>query len=316
MPQHARRANRPRTPISSRWLAVRAAGTVLAGAAIATAPAAAQASAAAPAPTTVRCSTSALAAAIGNANRAGTATLLLARGCTYQLTSAATGEDGLPPVTGTITIIGGPGTQISRSLDALAAFRILDVRPSGTLTLVNLTVARGQLTGAKDEGAGILDSGALVLRNVRLTGNTNSGFGGGLFIDDDAQATINGSDLDGNTGGAGGAIFSLNDLAIDHSVLARNTAANGGALFTEPGSATRISRTVVHRNRAGSQGGGILNQGALVLSNDLVTFNQAPANGGGILNSGPGTVTLRSTVAAFNTPDNCFPQGTIAGCRN
>jgi len=47
-----------------------------------------------------------------------------------------------------------------------------------------------------------------------------------------------------------------------------------------------------------------------------VTFNQASRAGGGIFNSGPGTVTLQSTLVAFNSPDNCEPQGTIAGCRN
>jgi len=27
-------------------------------------------------------------------------------------------------------------------------------------------------------------------------------------------------------------------------------------------------------------------------------------------------VTLQQTLVAFNSPDNCNPQGTIAGCRN
>ena len=45
-------------------------------------------------------------------------------------------------------------------------------------------------------------------------------------------------------------------------------------------------------------------------------FNRASLGGGGILNSGPGTVTLRFTLVAFNSPDNCNPQGTIGGCRN
>ena len=73
---------------------------------------------------------------------------------------------------------------------------------------------------------------------------------------------------------------------------------------------------MVSRNSAG-QGGGIVNHGALVLSGDQVTFNNATVKGGGILNVGPvATVTLRFTLVAFNTPDNCNPQGTIAGCRN
>jgi hypothetical protein len=317
MPQHVLRGRRPRTPVIPRSLAVRAAGTIVAAAAVFAAPAAARASAAAPAPTAVPCSSSALVTAIQNANRAGTATLLLARGCNYVLTKAAVEDDGLPPVTGKITVIGGPGTQISRSFDTPAAFRILDVAPGGALTLEDLTVADGELVGADEQGAGVRDLGTLVLRNVRLTGNsTLRGEGNGLSVGKGAQATISGSELDNNNGGAGGAIFSVGDLVIDRSVLARNTATAGGAIFADIAATTRISLTVVTHNSAGV-GGGIVNNGAMVLNGDRVTFNQASVKGGGILNVGPlATVTLRFTLVAFNTPDNCSPQGTIRGCRN
>jgi predicted outer membrane repeat protein len=316
-PQRVLRGGRPRSPVIPRSLAVRAVGTIVAAAAVFAAPAAAQASAAAPAPNAVPCSSSALVTAIRNANSAGAATLLLARGCDYVLGSAAAAGDGLPPVTGKITIIGGHGTQISRSADTPAAFRILDVAPGGALTLVSLTVADGELVGADDQGAGIRDQGTLVLQNVRLTGNsTLRGEGNGLSVGKGAHATISGSELDNNTGGAGGAIFSVGDLSIDRSVLARNTATAGGAIFADLASTTRISRTVVTHNSAG-QGGGIVAFGAMVLAGDRVTFNQASVKGGGILKAGPlATVTLRFTLVAFNTPDNCNPQGAIAGCRN
>ena len=62
--------------------------------------------------------------------------------------------------------------------------------------------------------------------------------------------------------------------------------------------------------------GGILNVGTLVLRADRVTFNHASREGGGIFNAGSGTVSLRFTLVAFNTPDNCSPQGTIRGCRH
>ena len=116
---------------------------------------------------------------------------------------------------------------------------------------------------------------------------------------------------------AGGAVFSLGNLAIDRSALARNTTpANGGAIFADAGSTTRISGTVLTRNSAGIRGGGILNIGAMVLRFDRVTFNHASVAGGGIFNAGSGTVSLLFTLVAFNTPDNCSPQGTIRGCRH
>jgi hypothetical protein len=292
-----------------------AAALLLAGTAALAAPAAAQASAPIPGPPVVPCSSSALVAAIKNANSAGTATLRLSPLCSYVLTSAVSADDGLPMITGRLTVIGGPRTTISRSSSA-GSFRILHVANSAALTLVNVTVANGSVPVSA--GGGIEDEGTLVLRNVRLTGNT-AGNGGGLSVNDGAHATISGSELEGNsaTGAVGGAILNVGDLVIDRSILARNTVHFfGGGVNAQPGSTTRISHTVVTRNSAGNQGGGLVNHGTMVLTGDRVVFNQATTAGGGVLNANNGTVTLRFSVIAFNSPDNCNPQGIIAGCRN
>jgi len=292
---------------------------VLAGAAVFAAPAAAQASAALPGPSVVPCSSSALVTAINKANSAGSAILQLAQGCNYVLTSAATGNDGLPPVTGKIVIIGGHGTQISRTPSA-NPFRILDVAAGGVLTLGNVTVANGVLTNSGERAGGIRDAGTLVLQHVRLTGNNSVGFGGGLSVENGAQATVSGSELDGNvTDGVGGAIFNDGHLLIDRSTLTGNEApfGSGGAIYTNTGSATWISSTVVTRNSAKLHGGGIFNTAAIMLSGDRVTFNQASqGGGGGISNASSGTVSLLFTVVASNSPDNCSPQGTIRGCQS
>src|SRR5437763_902161 len=102
MPQDVLRGRRPRNPLDPRSLAVRAAGAIMAGAAVFAAPAAAQASA----PTVVPCSSSALVTAINQANGAGSATLLLSRGCNYVLPTAVAQFDGLPPVVGSLVILG------------------------------------------------------------------------------------------------------------------------------------------------------------------------------------------------------------------
>ena len=46
-----------------------------------------------------------------------------------------------------------------------------------------------------------------------------------------------------------------------------------------------------------------------------MVFNRGFA-GGGISNNLNGTISLRFTLVAFNSPDNCHPTGTIQGCRN
>ena len=295
--------------INSRSLSY-AGALLLAGTAALAAPAAAQASAALP-PPVVPCSSSALVAAIQQANGARFAALVLSRGCDYVLTSAAAPGDGLPPITGNLVILGTGGTTISRS--SSAAFRIFDVA-GGRLALVNVTVANGNGAGT---GGGILDNGSLVLRNVRLTGNT-SGTAGGLGVGGSAQAAVSFSQLTGNsaTSATGGGIENAGQLAVDHSRLAGNTAvAFGGGLITEQGATSRVTRTSVAHNSLATKGGGIANLGTTVLTLDRVVFNQA-GDGGGIFNFPNGTVSLRLTLVAFNSPDNCTPQGTIRGCRN
>ena len=102
-----------------------------------------------------------------------------------------------------------------------------------------------------------------------------------------------------------------------------------------PGKA-ELTRTIVRNNIAtaigpGSEvrGGGIANadQGTLTLTLSTVTGNTARASnphGGGIYNflnaivQNPprtvGTVTIDRSVVTANSPNNCEPPGTIAGC--
>ena len=115
---------------------------------------------------------------------------------------------------------------------------------------------------------------------------------------------------------AGGAIDNSADLVVDHSRVTGNTAHSfGGGVFTSDPGTSRITGTVVARNAAGSTGGGIVNTtgATTVLIGDRVVFNRA-VSGGGIFNGG--TIQLRFTLVAFNSPDNCSPQGTIRGCRH
>jgi hypothetical protein len=281
-----------------------------AGAAGLAGPAAAQASAAAPALIGVPCSSGALVAAISHANSLGFATLHLSPGCRYVLTSPAEVGNGLPTITGHITATGGRGTEISRD-SAAALFRIINVAAGARLFLGSVTVADGHTAGL---GGGIQDAGTLVLRAVRLTGNT-AGNGGGLAVASGAQATVSGSTLAGNdtTSVGGGAVINSGQLTVDRSELSFNTAPiNGGAVNTQPSGTTRINLTAVLHNHSGSLGGGLSNLGTTVLTRDRVQFNDGSAGGG--LATGNQNVHLLVSQITHNTPDNCNPLDTIPGC--
>ena len=270
---------------------------LLAGTAALAAPAAAQAAAALPGPPVVPCSSSALVAAIQQANSARFATLVLSRGCNYVLTSAAATGDGLPPITGNLVILGTGGTTISRS--ATTGFRIVDVAPGGTLTLANVTVANGNGPGT---GGGILDNGNLVLRGVRLTGNTAPD-GGGLFVGLGGRATVSSSLIAGNTAPAlGGGILDEGGLTLQNVRLTGNTSGTAGGLGVGGPAQATVSFSQLTGNSATSAvGGGIQNAGQLSVDHSRLAGNSAAAFGGGLSTEAGGTSRITRTAVAHNS---------------
>jgi hypothetical protein len=171
-------------------------------------------------------------------------------------------------------------------------------------------------------------------------GGIASGPGNGNAGGSKSLVTLNKSVINDNTafGGpfaGGGGIANGGELVSNNSQISGNTApgSNGGGLLNHA-SAT-LNKTVVSDNgalddAAGNTGigGGIANfnfgiPGApnptLMLNNSTVAGNAVSADGigGGIANPdffGPGFVALNHSSVSGNTPDNCFPGATIAGC--
>jgi hypothetical protein len=52
----------------------------------------------------------------------------------------------------------------------------------------------------------------------------------------------------------------------------------------------------------------------VTLTNDTITNNTAPSGGGGIYNNS-GSPTLQNDTIKSNTPDNCEPLNSLAGCK-
>src|SRR5262245_59495514 len=107
------------------------------------------ASAAAPSEIRVPCNDiTALQNAINQANASANAgRITLASHCTYTLTAADNPDDGLPEITGNVTI-SGRDTTIRRAPDATQDFRIFHVPAAGgarSLTLNSLTISGGSL---------------------------------------------------------------------------------------------------------------------------------------------------------------------------
>ena len=219
-------------PRSSRRLSGSMASVALAGAALTAALPAAQAQAMVDLQTIVPCSTDALVTAIVAANSHSAATVILPGNCTYDITTPATATDGLPIITGHITLAGGANTVIRRSPGAPTAFRILDVAAGGTLSLHSISVLNGSTNGL---GGGIQNAGTLVVDQAKLSGNT-AGNGGALANVAGATARVSRTQINANTttGVGGGGIINSGTLTLATSVLSGNTAPiNGGGLNTQ-----------------------------------------------------------------------------------
>jgi hypothetical protein len=196
-------------------------------------------------------------------------------------------------------------------------------------------------------GNGGIGSSLLFVNSSQINGNTSYGgpMAGAGGLSNGGTATIKGSLVAGNSapGAAGGGILNHGVMTISFSQVIRNTAPadsagdqglgggianiNLGQVATGAvnGGILTITASQVRNNTASGPGGGIFEAtitatglapgGTLALGASLVTGNAA-ATGGGIFAVPGSPVTLLVTLVAKNTPDNCAPPGSVAGCRN
>jgi hypothetical protein len=283
--------------------------------------------------------------AITQANTGG-GRIVLASHCTYTLTTPDNTDDGLPEITGNVTIT-GRDTTIRRSPSATQDFRILHVVSGGNLTLNSLTISGGRLGSGPgggiatqqgtlnlnrsvitrnraDTGGGLSNlSGKLNLDRSTVSRNTADRFGGGILNDGSGTLTMKHGALFLNravTSNGGGLENIVGTASLESVSVRSNTAIEGGGIRNANGSTVRTKSTILRDNLAVS-GAGLSNNSdtassRATLVRSLVTRNTAITAGGGVFNGTGGQVTLTNSRVIRNTPDNCAPAGSVAGCTN
>ena len=176
---------------------------------------------------------------------------------------------------GTLTIT-GPGVSSLLTISGNNLSRIFVVNTGGNLTLNNITVTRGNITG---NGGGIFNQGTLAINSCIISNSTATISGGGIFNQTGGTLSITNSIISSNTanGGAGfagqgGGISNLGTISITNSTISSNTATGGAGLSnTNPGGAG-----------GAGQGGGIFNSGTITsLTNSTLSGNTATGGAGG-----------------------------------
>jgi hypothetical protein len=269
---------------------------------------------------------SGLIAAINKANQiGGVNTITLAPGVTFTLSAVnntADGATGLPVIAAgnNLTIIGNGATIARNTADSQPEFRLVNVAPGASLTLVNLTLQGGLAhgPGVWAQGGAILNQGTLTLSAVTVQDNTAEGRYGDSPPDS----------------GAGGGIFSCGSVTLDDGTLITDNSAYGswggvvaprpgysyglpggnglgGGLCVAAGSA-RLNRVTLYFNVAqGGHGGGssgaggsgfggalYVADGTVALTNVVMSANVAIGNTGGSAGTGAGgaVCVARGTV--------------------
>lgn len=260
---------------------------------------------------------------INTANTVGNAIINL-EGGTYALPSInndTNGFNGLPSIIANVCLSGSDAKTTTITRDGEQAFRIFHVSETGSLSLDNLTVARGVVpdgTGDTRGGGGILNNGGRVTINQsRVTGNsasfftTSDGFDGRLggAISNSGSLNIRNSSIELNSvDGDGGGIHNTGGtISITKSNISGNFAfVNCGGINNEAGTMS-INGSSISRNNSLDSGGGICNGGVLTIRDSTVDGNVADdVTGGGIANFGELEIT-NSTIA------NNLASGEIAG---
>ncbi|MEM7115436.1 MAG: choice-of-anchor Q domain-containing protein [Chloroflexota bacterium] len=228
----------------------------------------------------------------------GADTIMLA-GNSYSYNSAYNANNALPQISSTMTIDAN-GSTIRRS--GGGQFRLLEVVPSG-----NLTLNRATITGGSGFG-GIYNRGSLTLNESVVTDNhVSSSHGGGGIA---------------NRATGGNATLTLNKSSITHNTAEGGYVNGGGianvAVHSWNATVTMNHSTISNNDTDGGDGAGLYNQ-SLSAGNAITTLNNVTitANrtgfifafpsadsgiGGGIYNgSGNSVVNLNRTIIAGNS---------------
>lgn len=277
--------------------------------------------------------------AIARANRSeGPDRIRLVDDITFADRSAAGGvRRGDLDVTDDLTVVG-----LGHTLDASRVDRVFDVgadarltvrratltrgapaagesggaiRSLGTLELLGTTITRSRATGAEASGGAVMNEGGrLLLVDTRLSRNRATRAGGAIESLE-GRTTVRASRLIGNATGSepgnGGALHltGAGDVLVRGSLVARNSAAaEGGGLWNSAEGTFRVEDSIVRGNRAGGdaadEGGGALfnDGGSLTVTGSALEKNRATGeagSGGGVLTDG-GTLMIRASQLVGN----------------
>jgi len=154
-------------------------------------------------------------------------------------------------------------------------------------------------------GANVL-GGRVVFEDVFFDGNTATGSGGGLFVDDGAEVTLTRTRFEGNrsTGTGGGATFEARSVVTGETVRFFENAAvgSGGGLALEAAATAEFADARFEENTSGTSGGAASAEADATMELDgaLLFGNTAAVSGGGLTAEDNSDLVLREATLVGN----------------
>ncbi len=209
---------------------------------------------------------------------------------------------GPKTISANLTIDGGHYV----TLNASNSFRHFDVQGSATLTLNNITLIGGAVTGC---GGAVHVQGSATLNTsgVLMSGNHATGNGGALCVEVGGTASLTSSQLAGNSAsGDGGAVYNLGLTEFMWSDISGNSAQNNGGGAWNSGNIDFLTSLIANNtlptgtsSRGTQEGGGLYNIGSASLGTSSVAGNTASFSAG-IYNQNA-SLFLTDVTVAYNT---------------
>jgi hypothetical protein len=177
--------------------------------------------------------------------------------------------------------ITGPGANLLTVQRSTAGgtpnFRVFNIQGGNTVSITDLTIANGKVTGV-NSGGGLLNDGTLTMTNCNVYGNSAPNNGGGIFN--------NGS-------------LTLNNCNIGGTLAGQPNTASVDSIFNNSGTLLMTGGSVV-----GNSGRGMSTAGGLVTLNSVAISNNSTDSAGGGIFIGNGTASITNCLFANNTALN------------
>lgn len=186
---------------------------------------------------------------------------------------------------------------------------------STVVTLVDVTLSDNTTGSAPGNGGGvhITGPGDMDITGGMVTGNTAAAEGGGLWngagLMTVTNVMIDGNTAMGNSGdqGGGGVFNAGGTIEVMTSTISNNMStnmSNGGGLHNDASGMVTLTLSTISGNSTSSNGGGIANNGTLIIEASTIANNAAMMMGGGCVQLEAGnSADFSSSIVAANSAD-------------